>query len=179
MLIPSRPAPGLSIDTLDHGPFDLSRDHGAHGTFIVFYRGLHCPICIEQLGALEAALPEFDEVRVKVLAVSADGPERARETATKAGTRLLAIGHSLPLVAARDEWGLWISAGREGTAEPAHFNEPGHFYVAEDGTLYFAWVQSSPFSRPATRDVLRAITKRIETGYPPRGAHTGPLPGET
>ncbi len=176
MLIPSQSVPALKVQTLEHGQFDLDTDAGENGTLVIFYRGLHCPICIRQLAEVEAALDDFDAIGINVIMLSADSRERAQATAEKAGVTRLKIGYDFTLSAARNDWGLLISSAREGSSEPDLFSEPGHFYIAPDRTLYFGWVQTSPFARPATSDILGAIRFRLEKNYPPRGMYTGPLP---
>lgn len=178
MLHPSGPVPALEIDTLDHGRFDLGRDHGVNGTLLIFYRGLHCPICIRQMTEIDAALDQFTGLGVEVLMLSADGSEAARQTAGKAGVKRLRIGHGLSLKAARDDWGLYLSSRCKGSREPEVFHEPGHFYVAPDGTLFAGWTQTAPFGRPALKDFKQAITFRIDKDYPPRGTYVGPVPGD-
>jgi peroxiredoxin len=178
MLHPSKPVPALEIDTLDHGRFDLARDHGVNGTLLIFYRGLHCPICIRQIAEFETALDEFTALGVEVLALSADNRDAAQQTAEKAGVSRLRIGYGLALKAARDDWGLYLSSAREGSREPALFHEPGHFHVAPDGTLFAGWIQTSPFGRPALKDFKQAITFRQEKNYPPRGTYQGTVPGD-
>ncbi|WP_158965423.1 redoxin domain-containing protein [Chachezhania sediminis] len=178
MLLPSQKLPALTIETLDHGTFDLDRDHGPNGTLVIFYRGLHCPICIRQMGEVEAALDDFTAAGVEVIMISGDHAEKARATVGKAGTTRLRVGYGMDLKAARDNWDLLISKAREGSSEAPYFFEPAHYYVAEDRTLYYAWQQSAPFSRPAPADILRGITFRIENQYPPRGMYAGRLPGE-
>lgn len=176
MLIPGKPVPRLEIETLAHGCFDLSRHGGENGTLLIVYRGLHCPICIRQMGELNQALDEFAELGIEVIMLSTDDAGRAAETAQKARVSGLRVGYGFSLKAARDDWGLWISSARDGSAEPELFVEPGHFYVGPGGSLYFGWVQSSPFARPALSDILGAIRFRLEKSYPPRGMYDGPLP---
>ena len=175
MLIPGNPVPALKIETVGHGTFDLDADKGENGTLVIQYRGLHCPICIKQMGEIEAALDEFAEIGVEVIMLSTDTAERAAETVGKSGTSRLRVGHSLPLTAARDDWKLLISKGREGTAEAPFFAEPGHFYIAPDRSLFFAWQQSTPFARPSMADIKFGIKYALDNGYPPRGTYTGAL----
>ncbi len=175
MLIPGNPVPGLKIETVGHGSFDLDADKGENGTLVIQYRGLHCPICIRQMTEVEAALDDFAALGLEVIMLSTDTAERAAETVEKAGTTRLRVGHSLPLSVAREDWGLYLSKGREGTAEAAFFAEPGHFYIAPDRTLYFAWQQSTPFGRPSVADMQGGIKYALDNGYPPRGTYTGPL----
>lgn len=176
MLRPGQTVPALAVPTLDGGRFDLANGGGKNGTLVVFYRGLHCPICIKQLGEIERHLDDFAAQGVEVVAISGDDADRAQQTAGKAEVSRLRIGHSLDLTAADEDWGLWISTARAGSEEPAFFNEPGIFYLDATGRLYFAWVQSSPFARPAMEDVVGAIKFAIEKGYPPRGMHDGGVP---
>ena len=46
MLMPRQPVPDLQVPTLAHGDFVLSADATPRFTMLVFYRGLHCPICL-------------------------------------------------------------------------------------------------------------------------------------
>jgi peroxiredoxin len=178
MLTPNQPVPALAIQTLTHGGFDLGRDHGENGTVLIFYRGLHCPICLRQMGAYETGLAQFSDLGVQVLMLSADRRDAALKAAEKAGVSKLRIGHGLSLKAARDDWGLYLSSARDGSAEPALFHEPGQFYIGPDDRLYFGWVQTSPFGRPSMSDMAGAIRYRLEKDYPPRGQYTGPVPGD-
>ncbi|WP_121061254.1 redoxin domain-containing protein [Chachezhania antarctica] len=178
MLVPSQPVPALTVETLAGGPFDLARDKGEKGTLVIFYRGLHCPICIRQMTEIEGHLEAFTEAGIEVIMISGDDEAKARETIEKAGTSKLRVGYGMDLISARDDWGLLISKAREGTAEAPYFFEPGHFYVSEDNRLYYGWQQTAPFSRPKPEDMLRGITFRIEKDYPPRGMYTDRLPGE-
>ncbi len=107
--------------------------------------------------------------------ITTDTAARATETVAKSGTARLRVGHGLALSSARNDWGLYISEGREGTAEAALFAEPGHFYVAPDQTLYFTWTQSAPFGRPSVSDMMGGIKFALDKNYPPRGTYIGPL----
>ena len=176
MPMPGRPAPALTLPTLDGGGFDLHAQTG--WTLLVMYRGLHCPVCIGELSALSGRLSEFEAMGAAVAAASTDDEARARRTQEKAGSGALTIAHSLSLTAASQEWGLWISSAREGSQEPALFSEPGHFLIAPDHTLWAAWIQSTPFSRPPADDLLKALQFASGKGYPPRGSYEGVLPSE-
>ena len=175
MLTPGKTVPALTLPLVGGGSFTLDDDAGEVGTLLVFYRGLHCPICIKQLKALEEKLDQFEEQGVKVVAISTDGEDRAKETVEKAAVSKLPVAYDLKLPAARFDWNLWISAAREGSSEPAHFSEPGLFFVLNDRTLYSAHVQSTPFARPQIDDILGMVKFRAEKDYPPRGAYDGSL----
>jgi peroxiredoxin len=145
---------------------------------LVFYRGLHCPICIKYLMELEALVPDFDQRGVRVVAISSDSADRAKSMAEKINASKLSIGYDLSLASAR-EWGLYISASKGKTSigieEPALFSEPGIFIVRPDATLYYASTQTMPFARPSFRDLLAAIDFAINKDYPARGEYTGAL----
>lgn len=175
MPTPRQATPNLSLPTLDHGTFNLSDVDAEMGTFLVFYRGVHCPVCINQLTELAEKLPEFEKRGVKPIAITADGPERAREMAKRIGSTELTIAYDLPLSEAKD-WGLYLSTSRGKTSidimEPDVFPEPGVFFVRPDQTLYFASTQTMPFARPQLDAVLGAFDFVAKTDYPARGEYT-------
>ncbi|MDP3520101.1 MAG: peroxiredoxin-like family protein [Hydrogenophaga sp.] len=174
--MPRQSVPALRVPTLAHGAFELADDAAPQFSLVVFYRGLHCPICLKYLLELGRLQPEFDKRGVKVIALSSDGQERAQLMADKLNAPGLRIGHDLSLAQAR-EWGLYISASRGKTSigieEPALFSEPGVFIVRPDGTLYYGAVQTMPFARPHFDELLAALDFAIEKNYPARGDYVG------
>ena len=177
-LTPRQPVPTLSVPLVNAGPFDLRKQPAERFDLVVFYRGLHCPICAKYLMELEALVPEFDKRGVQVIALSSDDAERAQAMAQKIKATHLKIGYDLGLKSAR-QWGLYISATKGKTSigieEPALFNEPGVFIVRPDGTLYYGSTQTMPFARPSFQDLLAAIDFAIARDYPARGEYTGEL----
>ncbi|MFN7152257.1 MAG: peroxiredoxin-like family protein [Acidovorax sp.] len=177
-LTPRLPVPALNVPLTTGDRFVLGAAPGERFDLVVFYRGLHCPICAKYLMELERLAPEFQKCGVNVLAVSSDGAERAQSMAEKVKASALLFGHSLSLHSAR-QWGLYISASRGKTSigidEPALFSEPGVFIVRPDGTLYYGATQTMPFARPSFQDLLGAIDFAIANDYPARGEHTGSL----
>lgn len=175
-LTPRQPVPALSVPLVNGGRFVLGATAADRFDLVVFYRGLHCPICAKYLIELEALVSEFNKRGVQVVAVSSDNAERALAMAEKIKAARLRIGHDLSLASAR-LWGLYISASKGKTSigieEPALFNEPGVFIVRSDGTLYYASTQTMPFARPSFQDLLGAIDFAIARDYPARGEYTG------
>ena len=174
MLMPRQPVPALSVPTVAHGDFTLASEAPQHFTLVVFYRGLHCPICLKYLLELCRLLPEFEQRGVKVIALSSDSAERAQAMADKLRTPDLRVGHSLPLAVAR-AWGLYISASRGmtsiGIEEPPLFSEPGVFLVLPDNTLYLGAVQTMPFARPHFDELCDALDFALAKNYPARGEY--------
>jgi peroxiredoxin len=171
-LIPRQPVPALTVPLVGGGRFDIDTETPARFSFVVFYRGLHCPICRTQLGELETKLPEFTKRGVSVIAISSDTAERAQRAKHDWRLANLRLGYGLDLAVAR-QWGLYVSTGRgttsAGVEEPALFSEPGLFLVRPDRTLYFASVQTMPFARPHFTDILSALDFVIAKDYPARG----------
>jgi peroxiredoxin len=174
-LVPRQPVPPLAVQLVGGGRFDIATEKPERFAFIVFYRGLHCPICRTQMGDLEARLPEFAKRGTSVVAVSSDNAERAGRAKREWKLPNLRIGYGLDLRIART-WGLYISTGRgmtsTGVEEPPLFSEPGVFLVQPDRTLYFAGVQTMPFARPHFADILAALDFVIAKNYPARGEVT-------
>lgn len=181
LLLPRYPAPSLNVPLLSAERYVLGANPGERFDLLVFYRGLHCPICAKYLIELEALVPEFEKRGVKTLALSSDTRERAAAMAEKARLQQLPVAYNLSLESAR-QWGLYISASRGktsiGVEEPLLFSEPGVFLVRPDGTLYYISVQSMPFARPQFKDLLGAIDFAIGNDYPARGEFVGALAGK-
>ncbi len=171
-LLPRTKVPTLSVKTVSGQTWTLSERKPERFTLVVFYRGLHCPICRGYLGELVKLEPEFKTRGVEVVAISSDDEERARRAATEWHLGNLTLGYGLDLSAARD-WGLFISTSRgmtsAGIEEPAQFSEPGVFLIRADGTLYWSAIQTMPFARPYFRELLSAVDFVIAKDYPARG----------
>ncbi len=178
MLIPRKSVPELKVSTLAHGAFDLKQETINIFSLIVFFRGLHCPLCIKYLKELGQLLPEFAKRGVSVIAISSDDEVRAQEMATRVGVTDLRFGYGLSLTVAK-QWGLYISEGigktSIGVEEPKRFAEPGIFLVRPDHTLYYGAVQTMPFARPSFTDLIIAIDFSISKNYPARGEYIGNL----
>lgn len=134
---------------------------------LVFYRGLHCPVCRTYLSELDRKLDEFMRRGVEVIAISGDDAERARCTVEEWKLARLTIGYGQSIASMR-EWELFVSRGIK-DAEPELLGEPGLFLVRPDGTLYYAAVNSMPFGRPRLDDMLAAVDFIIARDYPARG----------
>lgn len=177
-LMPRQPVPALQVPLVGGGEFVLGAEPGERFDLLVFYRGLHCPLCAKYLLELARLKDEFAKRGVAILALSSDGAERAAAMADKIGGGLR-FGYGLELSEAR-RWGLYISASRGKTSigieEPALFSEPGVFLVRPDGSLYYGAVQTMPFARPGFADLLGAVDFAIANDYPARGEYVGELP---
>ena len=171
-LIPRQPVPALNVATVGGGTWSLADQSPENFTMVVFYRGLHCPICSKYLGDLNNRAADFEAKGVSIVVLSSDSQERAETAKAEWGLDNLTVGYGVSLETAR-EWGLYISAGigttSIGIEEPTLFSEPGLFLVRPDGTLYFGSVQTMPFARPAFGDIAGALDFVLAKNYPARG----------
>lgn len=172
VLIPSRPVPPLSLPLSSGGSTDdLVLGTGVDGRFslVIFYRGLHCPVCRKQLSEVRRRRDELTDAGIgRVVAVSMENAERSLAVVEQWRLGDLDVAYGLSEASAR-AWGLFISTAIN-EDEPARFNEPGMFILDRDATLYWSSVTSMPFGRPALDDIIAGVTHAEEKHYPARGA---------
>jgi len=171
-LMPRQPVPPLTVKTISGKQWKISEQQPKRFTMIVFYRGLHCPVCRSYIAELNRLVDNFRQRGVEVIAISSDTHSRAQETVGNWKLGNLEIGFGLDFETAY-RWGLYVSSRRGKTSigieEPAQFSEPGVFLVRSDGTLYWAAVQTMPFARPHFKEMLTALDFIIQNDYPARG----------
>ena len=171
-LTPTAPVPHLSLPLTGGGTTDdLRLGTGTDGPFslIVFFRGLHCPVCRGQLAEIDRRLEDLAGAGVgRVVAVSMETQERSEKLVEKWDLGKLPVAHSLTEASAR-EWGLYISSAIN-EKEPDRFNEPGMFVLDAEGALVWSSVASMPFGRPPLDEVIGGLTFVKDHDYPSRGA---------
>lgn len=171
-LIPRKPVPALSLQTVGGGTVTLADQKPEHFTMAVFYRGYHCPLCRKYLTELDGLMGELGTRGVSVIVASSDTQERAESTQSDWNLQHLDPAYGLDLDEAR-AWGLYISTSRGKTSlgieEPARFSEPGLFLIRPDGTLYWGNVSTMPFARPHFTEIISAIDFAVKNNYPARG----------
>ena len=166
-LVPGQHVPALTVPLADGGEYSLNAAAPAHFTIVLFYRGLHCPICKGQLSDYRARLHEFVALGIDVVAVSMNTRDVAQQTLRDWDVSGLRIGYGLSRDQAR-AWGLYLSSAiRDG--EPDVFCEPALAIVRPDGTLYHWSVQTAPFGRAKAADLAGVLKFVIEQDYPVRG----------
>ncbi|MGB5722890.1 MAG: peroxiredoxin-like family protein [Parasphingorhabdus sp.] len=167
-ILPTRPVPDFTVPMTDGGQFQLSQRLGVNFTLLLFYRGRHCPICKMQLRELQRKLGDFAERGITVVAISMDDQERALKSVDDWDVKDVLVGYGLSEDLARD-LDLYVSSGRPGSDEPEIFSEPALLLVKPDQTLYFASIQSMPFTRPPLDQLLQGIDYALANDYPARG----------
>ncbi len=171
-LTPTTQTPQLSLPLTAGGSTDdLKLGAGVDGRFtlVVFFRGLHCPVCRKQLSELDRRINDLREAGIgRVVAVSMETKERSAQLVESWKLEDLHVAHSLTEASAR-EWGLFISEAIS-DSEPARFTEPGMFVLDEKGKLFWSSVASMPFGRPALDDLIAGLTFVQKKDYPARGS---------
>lgn len=166
-VLPRQPAPDLSVPLLGGGTYTLAEQRPDLFTMIVFFRGLHCPVCRAQLRELDRRLGELHSRGVDVIAVSGETAERTTTLAQEWKLARLPLAYGLTEDQMR-AWGLFVSRGH-GHDEPSLFNEPGLFLISPDHTVYYESILSMPVGRPRLDDLLDGIDYWTANDYPARG----------
>lgn len=164
---PKQTAPDLKFNLINGDQFSLTEQNPKNFTLVVFYRGLHCPICKKYLQQLQDLQPDFKERGVQVVAVSMDSEKRARLSRQKWELSNLDLGYELDEETARN-WALYLSKGvKEG--EPDVFSEPGLFLIDSTNQIYYSAINSNPWGRPYLPSFVKAIDFIVSEDYPARG----------
>lgn len=133
---------------------------------IVMYRGLHCPVCEQQLSTLAPMLQDFADADVAVIAASMDTRARAQKAFDDWSLGSLPIAYEVSEDMVKS-FGLYLSDSIK-EDEPKRFSEPGILLFKGD-TLHAAWIQTLPFARPQFEDILNGIKFAQKNDYPARG----------
>ncbi len=160
-------APMLEVDTLNGDRWILADQKPETYTMLVFYRGLHCPICEQYIAELDQKLDAFKTLGVGAIALSGDTNEKATQFQHNAKLQHITIGYGLTPDDMR-RWGLYLTKGHF-EQEPALFSEPAIFLIKPDGRLYFANIGTHPFSRVGFDFLLQGLEYIIPRNYPFRG----------
>lgn len=166
-LMPDTQAPTLSLPLVGGGTWTLAEQTPKTFTMVIFYRGLHCPVCKMYLTKLNGLIDMAAEVGVTVVAASMDPEDRA--TQTKADWELgnIDLAYGATAQDARN-WGLYLTAAIK-EAENNQFAEPGLFWVRPDGRLYLIDIANMPWSRPDVEFLLSKVQFAMDNSYPARG----------
>ena len=167
MIKPRTKVPDISLDLINNTHWKLSEQEPEKYTLLVFYRGLHCPVCKKYLEDLTTKLDQFVDRGINLIAISMDSEEKAKKAGNEWNISSLPVGFELTREKA-ETLGLYLSKGIS-EKEPELFSEPAVFLVNPDKTLYFSAVQTMPFARPGFDDMLNAIDFIQKKNYPARG----------
>ena len=171
MLIPDTQAPELSLALAGGGTWHLSDQTPQHFTMVIFYRGLHCPVCKNYLGILNSMMDHISELGFSVVVASMDTKERAEQAKDDWGLDKVDVAYGLDLETAK-KWGLYISTSIK-EAENDIFSEPGLVWIRADGRLYLIDITNMPWARPDLETLMPKAKFAVENNYPARGTNDG------
>tara|TARA_B110000444_G_C18845804_1_gene601921 strand:- start:1963 stop:2487 length:525 start_codon:yes stop_codon:yes gene_type:complete len=167
-LVPNMQAPNLDISLVDGGIWKLSEILPKSFTMVIFYRGLHCPVCKMYLEKLNSMMDEITELGFIVVAVSMDSLNRAQQSKSEWCLDKVNVAYGLDFDTAK-QWGLYISSSIK-EAEYPIFCEPGLIWIRPDGKLYLIDISNMPWSRPDLEFLIPKAKFAIENNYPSRGS---------
>jgi len=172
-IFPKQEVSPLQVETVNDGIWNLFDQNPKRFTMIVFYRGLHCPVCKSYLRDLKVSLEALNAQGVEVIAISSDSKDRAERAVKDWELEGLVVGYDFPVEKA-SEWGLFVSEQWEASKnndvpEPEEFVEPGLFLIDSNFKLYASSIQTMPFARPPINDIVEAFKIIKEKNYPARG----------
>jgi len=165
--------PHISVAKLSGGELSLfSPDNDLSWRMVVVYRGKHCPICTHFLSNLNTLIPQFNELGVDVVAVSADSEQQTLDQTSELNLDY-EIGYELS-IAQMQELGLYISDPRSPEETDHPFPEPAVFVANENNQLQIVDVSNAPFIRPDLELILRGLRfiRNPDNNYPIRGMHS-------
>jgi hypothetical protein len=136
VLKPRQPVPALEVDTLD-GAWSLADHNPENFTMVVFYRGLHCPICSKYIGELDKLSGDFAEIGVSVLVLSTDTRERAEQARQNWELSNLNVGYGVTIEQCRDRGTCRIQRARYIHSTPGRYSllVPDQHYAVRAATF--------------------------------------------
>ncbi len=170
-LMPGTQAPSLALPLVGGGTWDLSAQTPDQFTMVIFYRGLHCPVCKGYLGKLEALMDDYTAAGFSVVAVSMNDEVTAAQSAADWEIKKLPMAYGLDAATAQ-AWGLYVSEAIN-DVEADLFCEPGTFWIRPDGSLYLIDIANMPWPRPDLEFLLSKVPLIQERNYPTRGTFNG------
>ncbi|THH37389.1 AhpC/TSA family protein [Aliishimia ponticola] len=169
VLTAAQPFPVTEVDDLSGGKITLGRPKSHGWQLVIVYRGIHCPICRQYLTDLEPKLPDYADLGVEVVAVSADTEAKARKTVADLDITV-PIGFGLTPVQMA-AMGLYISDPRSPQETDRPFAEPGLFLINPEGNLHMVDVSNAPYLRPDVVTLPKRLKFVFDNDYPIRGTH--------
>lgn len=165
-------APAFTLDDPDGKPVSSAKLLAQGPLVVSFYRGVWCPYCNMELQALQAALPDFEALGAKLVAISPQTAVNSRKSvrqnalgfpilsdthndvAASFGLRFelpdylvelyKALKNDLPLFNGDPSWTLPM---------------PGRFVIGQDGIILYAEANPDYTRRPEPEDMLPALRR--------------------
>jgi peroxiredoxin len=151
ILINGETCPDLSLPSVSHGTVSLSEYTKGARSVVLFYRGNWCPFCNAQLNAFQRKLSEFEKLGVRIIAISADPLDEAKQTVEKHRLTFPVLYGASPASIAKT-FGAYMDNNEHG----AYVNSTD-FILQPNGTVAIAVYSSGAIGRIFPDDALGLI----------------------
>jgi peroxiredoxin len=168
-------APTLTLDSVAGGQQSLAELYAQGPVFVVFYRGGWCPFCNLQMHNLSQAVPEFDKIGVKLVAISVDLPTEEAKTQAKHGIpfpmlsdpklkahQAFHVVHVAPEPEQKALAGFGIDLTTYSGETHKSFAVPSLFLVDKHGVIRFVHVDEDYKTRPSVKQMLAVVAKALK-----------------
>lgn len=181
-LRPGIAMPHCTLPTTEGGRIEIGAPTG-RWQLISVYRGRHDPLDLTYLAALQHLMPEFEDLNVDVVAVSADTRNRACSfvddlrgavLAVSPDTRAGRIGFKVAYGINEEQmarWGLYVSRPLSPEESINLFSEPAVFLVNPAGLLHVVVYSNATFARPDLKQIAQGIKMVQDRKMPIRGTY--------
>lgn len=180
----SVPLPATSIKPvsclLQGGKVEIGAPTG-RWQLVIAYRGKHDSLDLTYLAALQHLMPEFEELSVDVVAVSADtrnkacsfvddlrGAVLAVSPDTKAARIMFKVAYGMNEQQMR-RWGVYVSRPLSPDETVNLFSEPALFLVNPAGLIHAVVYSNATFARPDLKQIIQGIKMVQDQKMPIRG----------
>lgn len=181
-LRPGIALPHAALPTTEGGRIEIGAPTG-RWQMIVTYRGRHDPLDLTYLAALQHLMPEFEELNVDVVVVSADtrnkacsfvddlrGAVLAVSPDTKAGRIHFKVAYGLNEEQMR-RWGVYVSRPLSPDEAINLYAEPAVFLVNPAGLVHVLVYSNASFARPDLKQMVQGIKMVQDKKMPIRGTY--------
>ncbi|MGD6831053.1 peroxiredoxin family protein [Sutcliffiella halmapala] len=158
-------APNFSLPMTNGENFNFSDHMEKHDSWhlLIFFRGAWCPVCVQDLKALEENVGYFKEKKVHIITVSSDKLDALKEMTEEHKLSFPVLSdENLEALKAYDVFYHGPDAPYE---DHGTHGEPAYFLIDEKGRLLYQQRQTSPFGRPTAtelRKIVQYIKKNIK-----------------
>lgn len=164
--------PQILLTDLSGSQVDIAKPkEGTDWKLVVVYRGQHCPVCTKYLNQLEGLVQALADIKVDVIAVSADSKAQLEGHLQKLAISFpIAYGLSIEQM---QQLGLYISIPRSPEETDHPFPEPGLFVLNDQGQVQVVDISNNPFVRPELEALVSGLSwiRDPENNYPIRGTY--------
>lgn len=164
--------PKILVTDLSGNQIDLAAPRAAtEWKLVVVYRGQHCPLCTKYLNRLEGFIAALADIKVAVIAVSADSKAQLEGHLQKLNISFpIACGLSIEQM---QQLGLYISTPRSASETDHPFPEPGTFVINDQGQVQVVDISNNPFARPELEALVSGLSwmRNPQNNYPIRGTY--------